>query len=57
MLILQKVQVLDQEIGPARAFAEKGLDLEQRRRVRLTALRHLAGFAPPSAGMDAARVG
>jgi hypothetical protein len=52
--VLQKVQMLDQEVGPARKVAQQGLHLVQRLRVDLTAARGFPRLAAPRAGVDAA---
>ena len=53
MLVLDQMQMLDQQIALARALAEQGLHLAQRRRIELPALRMRHGLAAPGAGMKA----
>jgi len=54
VVILQEVQVLDQQVGRARAIAEKRPHLVDGLRVGLAAAREVAGLAPAGARMDAA---
>ena len=55
VVVLQQMQVLDQEVAPARAVAEERAHLVERLRIDLPPLRRFARLAPAGAGMDAAR--
>jgi hypothetical protein len=52
-MVLQQMEVLDQQIGPALAVVEERLHLGQRRRIDLAAFRVIRPAPPPRAGMDA----
>src|SRR5207302_10559861 len=53
VMVLDQVEVLDQEVAPARPVAEQRLDLGQRRRLDLAALRVADRLAPSGARMQA----
>ncbi len=55
-MVLQQMQVLDQQVTAALAVAEQRLDLGERARVDLAALRVIRPAPPPRPGMDAAVV-
>jgi len=52
-MVLQQMQVLDQQIGPALAIAEQRRDFGERSGVDLAALRMVRTTPPPGAGMYA----
>ena len=52
--ILQKMQMLDQKIGLARAIAQQGSNLFEGVQVNLPALGKFPRFPPPGAGMNVA---
>ena len=52
-MVLQQMEVLDQEIGPALALAEQRLHLGEGPGIDLAAFRVIRPAPPPRAGMDA----
>jgi hypothetical protein len=54
VMVLDQVQELDQEVGPARPVAEERPDLVEGRLVGLAPARGVAGFPAAGARMDAA---
>jgi hypothetical protein len=52
-MVLQQVQVFDQQVSPALAFAEQYPHLAERGGIDLPPLRMIRPAAPPRAGVDA----
>jgi len=52
-MVLQQMEVLDQQVGPALAIAKQRHDFGERRGVDLAALRMVRTTPPPGTGMDA----
>jgi hypothetical protein len=52
-MVLQQVQVFDQQVSPALAFAEQYLHLAERGGIDLPPLRMIRPAAPPRARVDA----
>ena len=50
VFVLDEMQMLDQEIAPARPVGQQALNFFERRGVDLTALRGLPGAPPAAAG-------
>lgn len=55
IFVLEKMEKLNQQIVPPRAFAKQGLNLSQGLRLDLAAARQVAPAPPSRAGMNLAR--
>ena len=52
-MVLQQMQMFDQQIAPALAFAEQSLDFAERDGIDLPTFRVIRPAPPPRPGMDA----